>query len=249
MTGLAVETIQFPNGNQSSVVRVAEGIPASQIVSTFGIMYPRAVLVLNGGTAELEDVLAHQLQHHIAETVAQVAAAEQIMLITGGTAAGVFGLLSQGLRRWGRTAPCIGVAVDALTQRPGHPQGDVPLDPYHSHFVLVEGRQWGDETRVMYALVDELTQHCRSAAVFAGGGQIVIREMQANVIRGRDMLLLAGSGRTTDAVLAARNEQTSNNDELTMIARRGKITAFDIRCDPGTLRELLRRTLLTDPSS
>lgn len=248
MVDLAVETVRFPNGNQSSMVRVHQTVAGSEIVSALGVASPRAVVVLNGGTTDLEEVLEQQLQYQIVNAVARFAAEEQITLITGGTAAGVFALLSQGLSRWGRTAPCIGVAVDALTQRLGHPQGDVLLDPDHSHFVLVDGQQWGDETKVMYALVDELAQHCHSVAVFAGGGQIVIREMLANVVQGRDMILLAGSGRTTDAVLAARINRSSDNDHL-MIAQRGKIIQFDIRHDPAALRDLLRATLLLNDAT
>lgn len=48
-----------------------------------------------------------------------------------------------------------------------------------------------------------LARDCPSLAVFAGGSDIALREMQANVAQGRAMLLLAGSSRNTDAVLAA----------------------------------------------
>ncbi|MFO7634707.1 MAG: hypothetical protein R6W76_19310, partial [Caldilinea sp.] len=46
--------------------------------------------------------------------LARVVCDEEITTITGGTDAGIFHLFGQGLGRWGRTAPCIGVAVRSL---------------------------------------------------------------------------------------------------------------------------------------
>jgi hypothetical protein len=243
---LAVETIQLPNGAQAYVVRVPPGIAAGRIVGTLGLPRPRALLVLNGGTAELEEQLKQQLRRQIADGLARLAAEEQITLVTGATDAGVFALLGHGLSAWGRSAPCIGVAVDALSQRPGHPQGEAPLEPHHSHFVLVAGQKWGDETETMYALVAELAQHCASVAVFAGGGEIVKQEMEANIDQGRPMILLAGSGRTTDAVLAARAGQQPDDRRLALIAQAGNIIPFDIQQEPAALRDLLRDILIGD---
>ena len=222
MNGSAPASIQFPDGTQAQMIRVAPTTPAEQIVDALGLPQPRALLVLNGGTAKLEHTLKQQLERHIADGLARVAAEEQITLISGGTDAGVFALLGRGLSTWGRTAPCIGVAVDALSQRRGHPQGDAPLEPHHSHFVLVDGKQWGDETETMYSLVHELAKHCPSIAVFAGGG----------------------SGRTTDAVLAEQAGTLSPSDKrLQRIAQSGLIIPCDIRQEPTVLMNSIRHKL------
>jgi hypothetical protein len=241
---LVVETIQLPSGSQAYAVRIPQGVAAGRIVGALGLPRPRALLVLNGGTAELEDQLKRQLGRQIADGLARAAAEEQITLVTGATDAGVFTLLGQGLNAWGRTAPCIGVTVDALSLRPGHPQGEAPLEPHHSHFVLVEGQKWGDETKTMYAIVQELAHHSPSVTVFAGGGEVVKSEMEANVGLGRTMILLAGSGRTTDAVLAARAGQQQDDQRLAAIARAGNIIPFDIWQEPAALSDLLRRMLI-----
>lgn len=236
---IAVEAIHFPSADVR-LVRVVAETAAERIVDALDLPRPRAVLVVNGGTAELDSLLEAQLGRLLQDGVARLASEEQLTLVTGATDADIFALLGQGLARWGRTAPCIGVTVADLATWPGKLAGEAPLESHHSHFVLVEGQHWGDETATMYALVAWLARDRPSAAIFASGGEIVIHEMQANVRQGRTMILLAGSGRATDAVLAARAGQPASDPRLAEIARRGTIIAFDIRQDAAALSDLLR---------
>ena len=240
---MAVDLMRFPDGSQARVLHVPREAAAEEIVEALGIPRPRALLVLNGGTAELEAELKAQLGALLQDGLARIAAEAQITLVTGATDAGIFALLGQGLSKWEPTAPCIGVAVAGLVQWPGHPEGDVPLEPHHSHFVLVDGENWGDETATMYRLIAALSQDCPSAAVFAGGGEIAVREMQANVSQGREMILIAGSGRKVDALLGVPEGQQTDDSRLVEIAQNGKLIPFDIQQGPEALRDLVRRVL------
>ena len=65
--------------------------------------------------------------------------------------------------------------------------------------------------------------------------------------RGRTMILPAGSGRATDAVLAARAGRPVKDTRLVEIARTGKITAWNIHGDPASLRELVQMLLFDRP--
>jgi hypothetical protein len=235
-----VQTVVFPNSNPSRLIRPRAGAAAHEILSALALPRPRALLILNGGTAELAPDLAAQLGGVLGEGLARAAAEEQLTVITGGTDAGVFRLFGGGLARWGRTAPCIGVSVAALVAYPGHPRGEAPLEPHHSHFVLTAGRRWGDETATMYALAAALANDCPSLAVFAGGGEIALREMQANIAQGRTMLLLAGSGRNTDAVLAAAAGEPSGNPGVDAVARYPGIVPLPIEDDPSRVRAAVR---------
>jgi hypothetical protein len=236
-------TVRFDNGNPAAIMRAAEDTPIGEIVAALALPAPRALVILNGGTASLAHALQARLAAALADGLARVAAEERLTVITGGTDAGIFHLFGEGPARWGRAAPCIGVAVGALVSYPGHPGGEAPLEPNHSHFVLTAGRQWGDETATMYALAAALARDCPSLAVFAGGGEIALREMQANVTQGRTMLLLAGSGRNTDAVLAAAAGEPSGNADLDAVARYPGIVPAAIADDPAQLRATMRRLL------
>lgn len=143
----------------------------------------------------------------------------------------------------GRTAPHIGMAVESLVTWPGKPEGEAPLEPNHSHLVLVEGENWGDETETMYALAAELGKNCPSVAVFAGGGEIAIKEMLANVAQSRPMILLAGSGRASDAVLAALDGHRPHDPRIDEIARLGGVIRYSISETGEPFSEFVRHVL------
>jgi hypothetical protein len=235
--------IQLADESRKPVIQVAQHVAPQQIIDVLMLPAPKALLILNGGTADLEAPLKAQLSACIADGLARAAAEDRITIISGGTEAGIFALLGLGIERWGQSAPCIGIAVESMIIRPGHPEGEATLEPHHSHFVLVEGRSWGDETTLMYALATQLARAAPTITIFAGGGQIAIQEMEVNAAQGREMILLAGSGRATDAVLAARAGQVDDDPRIAEIASGGQITAFDINRDPAELRQLVRQKL------
>lgn len=237
------DAIEFENGNRAAVVRVPRETPASHIIAGLHLSSPRAVLILNGGTAELDDEVATQLGLALRDGVARFAAEEQTLVLTGATDAGIFHLFGEGIARYGRRAPCIGVAVESLVRWAGKQNGIAPLEPHHSHFVLVEGDDWGDETDIMYALAEALSRDVPSVAVFAGGGNICIEEMQKNVAQGRVMVLLAGSGRATDAVIAAARGRTADDRRIAAIAEQGRIRVVDIAAGDAAVHAALRDTL------
>jgi hypothetical protein len=235
------ETIQFHNGSQASALHVPRSASSQQIIESLELPRPQALVILNGGTAEMKDSLKERLGTLLQDGLARIAKEEAITLVTGGTDAGIFALLGQGLAKWGRTAPCIGVAVADLVRWSGHPDGGEALEPHHSHFVLTQGENWGDETTTMYDLVGRLSRNCPSLAIFAGGGEITKREMEVNIEQGREMILLAGSGRTTDTVIGTLD--TGDDSRLAEIAQKGKVTPFNIESQPSALAKLIRHIL------
>ena len=197
----------------------------------------------------MEPGLEAQLARILQNGPARLAAEEQLTVITGGTDAGIFHLLGQGFAQWGRPAACIGVAVDALVTWPDRPGDGVPLEPHHSHFCLVEGRDWGDETETMYTLAARLAADCPSLALFANAGEIAVREMQANVAQGREMILLAGSGRYADTVLEIRKGEQTDDARLLEIARSGRIIPYDIGQSPSGLVQCIAERLQMRPDA
>jgi hypothetical protein len=234
---ISLKTIPFPNGNIARLARVPISADAQQVIIALELSAPRALLVLNGGTASLETDVREQLGPILAES-ARVVTEEEVTVITGGTNAGVFALFGEALQKWGGpTAPCIGVAVAGRA-------GLTRLEPHHTHFVSVEGDSWGEETPIMYRLAAALADNCPSLAVFASGGPTVITEMLQNVAQNREMILIAGSKGNTDAVVAACSGATNSDGRITRITREGRITTFEINQPPAELANLIRNQLL-----
>jgi len=246
---MKIETIRFPGGRLAEAVHVPQGAPASQIMERMNVPRPRGLICLNGGTAKLDEELAGRLQSLIVEGLARLAVEESVTVLTGGTDAGIFSLFGEGIGKWGNPpAPVVGVVPETLVKWPGGGGGDTDLEPHHTHFVLVEGAEWGDETATMYELCAAWSRACPSIAVFAGGGQITLHEMLANVRQGRKMILLAGSGRSTDAVLDARAGHGSPDPRVQEIAASVGIVPFDLRAEPQSLTSLIRKFLI-DPQA
>jgi hypothetical protein len=239
-----IETVRFPNGHEALLAHVDQDTPANAVIAALKLPQPNALACLNGGTAELSDDLKADLSRLLADGLARVAAEYAITLLTGGTDAGIFSLLGDGLAKWERKAPCIGVTPAAPVTWPGREKGDTPLEPHHSHFVVVEGKEWGDETRTMYSVAQALGRDCPSIAVFAGGGDVTLREMQANVDHGREMILVAGSGRKTDAVLDILAGSNTSDRALQEIASKGRITRFEIGGSPEQFARLVESRIL-----
>ncbi len=245
--------INFPTGHQAFGVHALRDTPIHQIVSALDLPRPRALLLLNGGTSELAPDLYRLLGLAIQDGVARISAEEQLTLVTGGTTMGVFELLGHGLEKWGRQAPCIGVVVDSLVRWPGTPpawfparpaEELAPLEPHHSHFVFVEGSEWGEETKTMAALCAELSVGVPSLMIIANGGNVLRKEVLSSVRQGREVLVIAGSGRFADELAAAaRGETQPAGEAVAEIIQNGRITLFDLRQPPATLADLVRQRL------
>ncbi len=246
-TSLVPETIQFSNGNQARLVNARKGVAIKPLLAALKLPAPRSVLVLNGGTAKLDADLAAQLSLVLENGLARVASEEQLTIVTGATDAGIFTLLGQGLARWGRTAPCIGVTVASLVRLPAAPppkEERGPLEPHHSHFVLTAGEQWGDETATMFALVAALSAQVPSVELVAGGGSITRTEVLANTRQRRPIIVLAGSGRFADELSAVRRgEAEPAKEDVAEIARDADISLFDLHQPPEQLAALVRQRL------
>ena len=246
--------IDFPNGNRAQALYVSQGTTAEQIIGALELPHPRAFLILNGGTAKMEPELQAQLGQLLQDGLARIAAEQQITVITGGTDAGVFALFGQGLAKWDRTVPCIGVTVMKWATWPGRiprwlptwlfDRGRVPLEPHHTHFALTDGDHWGAETKTMFALAAALSEGVPSVAVLASGGLIAREETLHNVRQGREIIVIANSGRLADEIASVITCDTETPDhEIAAIVRDGRITLFNIADGPEALASLVRQKL------
>ena len=77
-------------------------------------------------------------------------------------------------------------------------------EPHHTHLVLVPGTSWGDESPWLTHVADALADGRGSVTVVINGGDITYADAAASIDRGRPVVVLAGTGRTADAIAGAR---------------------------------------------
>ncbi len=168
------------------VAEVRPHVDGDELVAGLELPAPRATVVLNGTTGHIDPALAGVLT-----ALAGAAMRERLTVVTGGTDAGIFHLFGAAMAA--PTAPLVGVA-------PRHREG-VPLEPHHTHAVLVEGGDWGVETPVLLALAAALGRLAPSVAVICGGGSVTRLEVQGHVRAGRPLIAVAGSGGVADELV------------------------------------------------
>jgi hypothetical protein len=244
-------TIVLPGGRRATAALAPASISGEEALAALALSRPRGVIVLNGGTTELSPDVETALQRSLGHGAARVAVEERLTVVTGGTDAGIFSIFGQALGDR-RTAPCIGVVPGGRVTWPGRPSPPdrgpsdedlVPLEPHHSHFLLVAGKDWGVETEAMLSLSDALSVDCASIAVLAGGGAGARREVLGHVRAEREVIVLAGTGRFADDLAGAIAGGAASDSETEEIATRGLLTVVD-RAEPAsTLAELVRARL------
>jgi hypothetical protein len=181
-----------------------------------------AFIFLSGGASKMQEDRKRQLLTIFDALSLLVKNGRRIAVGDGGTKAGIMEAAGLARKASGNTFPLIGVAPAAEIP----PHGRTRVDPNHSHIVAVDnptaGREntWGSETATMYWLFGRLAEGRPSVTIVANGGTITLNEVEANVHAGRRMLLIDGSGRAADALVALLRKTTPSDPEVRRLSAR-----------------------------
>ena len=240
-------TIAFDNGNQAVVVTAGRDADAQSILKTLDIVQPQALIMVFGGAKGLDESRKARLAELFRNAIAPAVADASALVIDGGTESGVMAMMGEALARNGRESQLLGIAPAGKVTYPGH-QSDAnivdgaPLEPNHSHFVLVESDEWGGETGTMFKLARAL--NVAVATLLINGGQIAESEALRSVRNGWPLLVIEGSGRFADQLSAAVRNATSNTSAtIKEITRSGRVKLFSIDKPALGLKTLLQQIL------
>ena len=231
----------FPNGHAARAIRVYRLAELSSALRELGIHYPRPTIVLVGGASGVSgDELTH-LHRFFVKVLAALAESGGAAIVDGGTDAGVMRLMGQARAELKAIFPLIGVAATgtiAFTPEVlARPQNEL-LEPHHSHFMLVPGSQWGDESPWIAHVADELAGQKPSVTVLVNGGEIAWDDIAESVEATRPVIVIEGSGRTADALASTMRGEQANGRAQKLIA-----SGLLHRIDPADGIESITRTL------
>lgn len=250
MNSPAFFPLMLPMGRQAKAIRLGTDASPAYLAKQLQIPSPSSVLMLSGGASLMSEQARQRLEILFVE-VGKVLAQLHTTIIDGGTQAGVVALMGKALSHTQLTAPYIGVlpAFARAEEEPNQPKGEEMLEPHHSHFVLVESEEWGAEAKLMYGLADYLSQQVPSVALLVNGGSISLQEVEWNVRQGREVLVIAGSGRLADEIATAVDQPESKiRDRVSAVVRDGKITVFDLSAPVENLVQFLTHRLKSQAS-
>jgi hypothetical protein len=127
----------------------------------------------------------------------------------------------------------------APRQDRGEIEPRVTLDPHHSHFLLVPGERWGDESPWLTAAAERLAGGRGTLMLVAGGGEVTRWDVLHRLRQRGRVLVLAGSGGTADALVAwCRGAQPPPVAALTE-ADHARIEVLDLMAARDQLPRLL----------
>jgi SLOG in TRPM, prokaryote len=244
-------TIDFPGGTSAHLLETPPDTGGDELLAALRLPPPKGTIVLNGSVAALELGLGERLAAVVGtDGLAGAVEREGLTAVTGATDAGIFSILGRAMA--GGPAPLVGVAPRRLVTWPGRlppalrwlDRGRVPLERHHSHFVLVDGHEWGDETPALLALARALHVLAPSVALVCGGGPVTRNEVLGHVRDGRPVVVVAGSGRFADELAAALNGQRADDDaSVEEIVAHGRFTVCPLSDGASALVEAVHAAL------
>ncbi len=250
--GQAMNTweIHFPNGNSARAVRCLLGTPPVDLLRSLHIQRPRALIMIAGGASEMDEQVISKLARLFRQGIAPVAISMGAMIIDGGTQAGVMKTIGEAVSAQQQRLILLGVSAESRVIYPGkvvkaEGQAGTPLDPNHSHFILVETGTRGGETETMYGLADLCSTTCSSVAILSNGGPVTIEEIAQSVLQQRPVIVITGSGRFADDLARFLQGQSPDlpDSRLAGIIAQGDFHLFSIDGAPGDFARLILRLL------
>src|SRR5215831_11913026 len=232
--------VTFTNGNRALVVTAPRDASAKAILDALEIASPSAVILLFGGAAGLDDSRKADLETLFADGVTPVAVELGALIIDGGTQSGVMAMMGEAVARSPEACQLLGIAPEGKIAHPeisGAParSDGTPLEPNHSHFVLVESNEWGGETGKMLELARAF--NTPTIAILVNGGAIAADEALQSVRNGWPLLVFEGSGRFADELSAAvRDGQPVKSAKVSEITRSGRVRLFRVDDSAEKLR-------------
>ena len=201
-----MQVIDLGDGHTARVSRPRRFADVAAAVGELGLDRGRPVLVVVGGASGLDERSKERLRSLFSQVLVPVAKERNAAVVDGGTDSGVMQLLGQALETQRASCPLVGVAVEKKVIVPpdaSESGGRRALERHHTHFVLVPGSSWGDESPWLARVATEIAAGAPSATVLINGGEIALQDVANSVAAGRPVLVVKGTGRAADRIAAA----------------------------------------------
>ena len=173
----------------------------TQAISELKLNGNSPVIVLIGGEIDKQQAAATR---QAVQTISRLAEDMNAVVICGGTDMGVMAQIAQMRSENHFTYPLIGITPEALATWPGGPHSTNflwwgkkrwQLDPNYSHFILVPGNQFGDESPWIVDAATILSKRHRSVTILVNGGEVSRKDIELSLENSRPVIALSRTGR------------------------------------------------------
>lgn len=237
-------TIQFESGQSAEAVLIAPEDDPVIPVQMFGFTEPRPAIFVSGGASDMSEDDKRLIETMI-DRVAQYAQERNAIIIDGGTEAGIMEIIGATRDRHAFGFPLIGVSPIGKVSYPGYKNSgeEATLEDNHTHFVLVDSEEWGDESAVILHLAHTLCGDgaLPSVGILVNGGKIALHDVFLGTTSEHKMpfIVLEGSGRAADAISTAFRSGKTTQKIVQAILKGGDIRLVATIEGPDVLQKTL----------
>jgi TRPM family ion channel len=214
-----ISQISFKGDNTVKAAYISDNSDINKAIQELQIPHPETVIVLIGGAGGIGWRDKFPMRKAIG-IVARLAEATHSVVVDGGTQAGIMTEIGKQRKRNKFTFPLIGVVFDSLLLKE---EPKSILDPNHTHFFLIPGEDWGDESEWISKIATAIAEDGKSITILVNGGKISRTDVEYSVMANRPTFVMRGTGRLAD--------------EITLT---GNVVAIDISQKPDDILEFLK---------
>jgi hypothetical protein len=200
---MRTQKIDFPT---QQVLCVFPRVPADlgPALSELHLNESYPVIVLIGGEIDAPQA---DVTRQAVQTISRIAHDMNALVICGGTDMGIMAEIGQIRSRRGYTFPLVGITPEELVTWKDGPHSTKflwwgkqrwQLEPHYTHFILVPGRKFGDESPWIVATAALLSKDHRSVTVLINGGEVSRKDIDLSLKMGRPVIALSRTGRLAD---------------------------------------------------
>jgi hypothetical protein len=215
--------IPLKRGIHARGVNITDDREIEEALIELEIPHPNRVIVLVGGAGGIGFWDKFPMRKAI-RVIARLAEKTGSVIVDGGTQAGIMTEIGKQRKQHKFFFPLIGVVFDSLLMKE---DSKSILDPNHTHFFLIPGKDWGDESAWISKIATAIAGNQKSITILVNGGNISRTDVQYSLLENRPAFVMRGTGRMADKITLG-----------------GDITAIDISEKPEDILEFLRTRLL-----
>lgn len=207
---MRTQKIYFPN-QQTLCVFPEERLDLTQAILELRLNGAYPVIVLIGGDIDKQQT---QVTQQAIQTISRIAEVMNALIICGGTDMGVMAEIGRMRWRYRYKFPLVGITPEELVAWPGGPRSKKflwwgkqrwPLESHYSHFILVPGSQFGDESPWIFDAATLLSKGLQSVTILINGGEVSRKDIELSLENGRPVIALSGTGRLADELAGQPN--------------------------------------------
>jgi hypothetical protein len=214
--------ISLKRGVMARAVNITDDKEIPQALTQLEIPHPNPVIVLVGGAGGIGWLDTFPMRKAI-RIIARLAEETQSVVVDGGTQAGIMAEIGKQRKQNQFSFPLIGVVFDSLLMKR---EPESILDPNHTHFFLIPGESWGDESAWISKIATAIAGDRKSMTILVNGGEISKTDVEYSLLENRPTFVMRGTGRMADQITPT-----------------GNVSAIDISQKPEQIFEFLKSRL------